>query len=297
MTNEQINTEKPITQPKIYDSLFISIFGKDNERSKRWRLELYNALNNTNYTNPDALELNTLENVIFIKMHNDVSFLVDSQMTLFEHQRTPNQNMPLRGFFYFAQLYNKYLKNKDEQLTSSTLIKLPNPNYIVFYNGDTTRDEDYELKLSDAFMQKDKSGRFEWTARVLNINKNFNLPLQNKCKPLYDYIQFTSRINENKKKGMTIEKAVNEAVDWAINENLLEGYIKEQKAEVIMNLLTEYDEEASIRGWRRDGRQEKAVEAAIIAVKEFNATPEVAAQKMDAPLELVLEGLKKKENS
>lgn len=100
--------------------------------------------------------------------------------------------------------------------------------------------------FSDAFMQKDKSGRFEWTARVLNINKTFNLPLQNKCKPLYAYIQFTSRINENKKKGMTIEKAV---------------------------------------------------EAAIIAVKEFNATPEVAAQKMDAPLELVLEGLKKKEHS
>ena len=297
MSNIQIDSGETNTQPKIYDSLFISIFGKDSERSKRWRLELYNALNNTNYTDPDALELNTLENVIFIKMHNDVSFLVDSQMTLFEHQRTPNQNMPLRGFFYFAQLYNKYLKNKDEQLTSSTLIKLPNPNYIVFYNGDTTRDEDYELKLSDAFMQKDKSGRFEWTARVLNINKNFNLPLQNKCKPLYDYIQFTSRINENKKKGMTIEKAVNEAVDWAINENLLEGYIKKQKAEGIMNLLTEYDEEASIRGWRRDGRQEKAVEAAIIAVKEFNATPEVAAQKMDAPLELVLEGLKKKEYS
>lgn len=297
MTNTKFSTEETMIQPKIYDSLFISIFGKDSERSKRWRLELYNALNNTNYTNPDDLELNTLENVIFIKMHNDVSFLVDSQMTLFEHQRSTNQNMPLRGLFYFAQLYNKYLKNKDEQLTSSTLIKLPNPNYIVFYNGDTSRDEDYELKLSDAFMQKDKSGRFEWTARVLNINKNFNLPLQNKCKPLYDYIQFTSRINENKKKGMTIEKAVNEAVDWAINENLLEGYIKEQKAEVIMNLLTEYDEEASIRGWRKDGRQEKAVEAAIIAVKEFNATPEVAAQKMDAPLELVLEGLKKKENS
>ncbi len=294
MSNTQIDSGETNTQPKIYDSLFISIFGKDSERSKRWWLELYNALNNTNYTDPDALELNTLENVIFIKMHNDVSFLVDSQMTLFEHQRTPNQNMPLRGFFYFAQLYNKYLKNKDEQLTSSTLIKLPNPNYIVFYNGDTTRDEDYELKLSDAFMQKDKSGRFEWTARVLNINKNFNLPLQNKCKPLYDYIQFTSRINENKKKGMTIEKAVYEAVDWAINQNLLEGYIKEQKAEVIMNLLTEYDEEASIRGWRKDGQQEKAIEAAIFIIKKYNESPEEAAKEMGAPLELVLEGLKDK---
>ena len=92
-------------QPMNRDHLFIAFFGKDDERSKRWRLELYNALNNTNYANPDDLELNTLENVIFIKMHNDVSFLVDSQMTLYEHQRTTNPNMPLRGLFYFTQLY------------------------------------------------------------------------------------------------------------------------------------------------------------------------------------------------
>ena len=100
---EQIknNTETTQTQSKVYDHLFIAIFGKNNERSKRWRLELYNALNGTNYTDPDALELNTLENVIYIKMHNDVSFLIDSQMTLYEHQRTTNPNMPLRGFFYF----------------------------------------------------------------------------------------------------------------------------------------------------------------------------------------------------
>ena len=289
MSNTKLISEEITTQPKIYDSLFICIFGKDSERSKRWRLELYNALNNTNYTDPDKLELNTIENVIFIKMHNDVSFLVDSQMTLYEHQRTPNQNMPLRGLFYFAQLYNKYLKNTDEQLTSSTLIKIPNPNYIVFYNGDISRDEDYELKLSDAFMQEDKSGRFEWTAHVLNINKNFNLTLQNKCKSLYDYIQFTSRINENKKKGMTIENAVNEAVDWAIEENLLEGYIKEQKAEVIMNLLTEYDEEASIRGWRKDGRQEMAEETAIKMLKKeypFSEISEITGLTPEQVMEL-----------
>ena len=247
------STETTTTQPKVYDHLFIAIFGKDTERSKRWRLELYNALNNTNYTDPDALELNTLENVLFIKMHNDVSFLVDSQMTLFEHQRTTNQNMPLRGLFYFTQLYHKYLKDTDKQLTNSTLIKIPNPNYIVFYNGDTTRDEDYELKLSDAFIYEDKSGRFEWTARVLNINKDYNLSLQKKCKSLYDYIQFTSRIKENKEKGMLTEKAIDEAIDWASQQNLLEGYIREQRAEVKMTLLTEYDEEASIRGWLRDG--------------------------------------------
>ena len=262
MSQIQNKSEEISVQRKVYDSLFIAVFGKDSERSKRWRLELYNALNNTNYKDPDALKLNTLENVLFIKMHNDVSFMIDSQITLYEHQRTTNQNMPLRGFLYFAQLYHKYLIEAEEQLTTSKIIKIPNPNYIVFYNGDTTRDEDYEMKLSDAFIIEDKSGKFEWTARVLNINKDYNLSLQNKCKSLYDYIQFTSRINENKEKGMTNEAAIDEAIDWASEQNLLEGFIKEQKAEVKMTLLTEFNEEASIRGWRKEGAQEKAEEAA-----------------------------------
>ena len=288
MSQIQNKTEEITFQSKVYDSLFIAVFGKDSERSKRWRLELYNALNNTNYKDPNALKLNTLENVLFIKMHNDVSFLIDSQLTLYEHQRTTNQNMPLRGFFYFAQLYHKYLIDAEEQLTTSNIIKIPNPNYIVFYNGDTNRDEDYEMRLSDAFMIEDKSGKFEWTARVLNINKDYNLSLQNKCKALYDYIQFTSRINENKEKGMTNEKAIDEAIDWASEQNLLEGFIKEQKAEVKMTLLTEFNEEASIRGWRKEGMQQKAEEIATKMLSD-KLKPEKVSLYSGLPLEQVLE--------
>lgn len=288
MSQIKNKTEEITIQSKVYDSLFIAVFGKDSERSKRWRLELYNALNNTNYTDPNALKLNTLENVLFIKMHNDVSFLIDSQLTLYEHQRTTNQNMPLRGFFYFAQLYHKYLIDAEEQLTTSKMIKIPNPNYIVFYNGDTNRDEDYEIRLSDAFMIEDKSGKFEWTARVLNINKDYNLSLQNKCKALYDYIQFTSRINENKEKGMTNEKAIDEAIDWASEQNLLEGFIKEQKAEVKMTLLTEFNEEASIRGWRKEGMQQKAEEIATKMLSD-KLKPEKVSLYSGLPLEQVLE--------
>ena len=91
--NETKNSIASQTQPKIRDRLFIAIFGKDTERSKRWRLDLYNALNGTAYTDPDALQLNTIENVIYIKMYNDVSFLVDSQMTLYEQQSSPNANI------------------------------------------------------------------------------------------------------------------------------------------------------------------------------------------------------------
>ncbi len=92
---------------------------------------------------------------------------------------------------------------------------------------------------------------------------------------------------------MPTEIAIDKAIDWACEQNLLEGYIREQKAEVKMTLLTEYDEEASIRGWRRDGAQQKAVEAALLLVNEYKEKPEIAAQKMDAPLDLVLEALKK----
>ena len=114
---------------------------------------------------------------------------------------------------------------------------------------------------------------------------------------MYDYIQFTSRIKENKDKGMPTEKAIDEAIDWASQQNLLEGYIREQKAEVKMTLLTEYDEEASIRGWLQDGiiqgAQQKAVENAqnFLAMKIL--TPEQIAQGTGLPLEQVLELQKK----
>ena len=147
---------------------------------------------------------------------------------------------------------------------------------------------DIKKEKNPVIMIEDKSGKFEWTARVLNINKDYNLSLQNKCKALYDYIQFTSRINENKEKGMTNEKAIDEAIDWASEQNLLEGFIKEQKAEVKMTLLTEFNEEASIRGWRKEGMQQKAEEIATKMLSD-KLKPEKVSLYSGLPLEQVLE--------
>ena len=123
------------TETKFKDRLFKAIFGRNNTQSKQWRLELYNALRGTNYTNPDDLELNTIENVIYLTMRNDISFLVDSQMTLFEQQSTFNPNMPLRGLMYFAQLYQMHLSRQGKTLFRTSLVKIPNPKFIVFYNS------------------------------------------------------------------------------------------------------------------------------------------------------------------
>ncbi|MCI8745248.1 MAG: hypothetical protein HFI25_06185, partial [Lachnospiraceae bacterium] len=88
---------------KYKDVLFRFIF-----RDKKDLLSLYNAINGTDYKNPEELEINTLENVIYMKMKNDLSFLVGASMNLYEHQSTWNPNMPLRGLFYFAELYERY---------------------------------------------------------------------------------------------------------------------------------------------------------------------------------------------
>ncbi len=280
------------TETKFKDRLFKAIFGRDNPQSKQWRLELYNALRGTNYTNPEDLELNTIENVIYLTMRNDISFLVDSQMTLLEQQSTYNPNMPLRGLMYFSQLYQMHLSRQRKTLFRTNLVKIPNLKFIVFYNG-TKETEDKELlKLSDAFEVEDNSGQYEWTAELININPNHNKTLQKNCKPLYDYVRYVSRINENKKRGLSTQEAVNDAVEWATRKDLLDGFFKLQKEEVLAMSLTEFDVEEFRRDIREegfeDGSLQKAIDATIELLKEKIA-PEVIAKCEKLPLEKVLE--------
>ena len=169
-------------------------------------------------------------------------------------------------------------------------MKIPNPRFVVFYNGEPERPERYKLRLSEAFELEDKSGDFEWTAEVININPNKNETLVKNCKPMYDYVRLVGRILDNKKSGMQINQAVNEAVDWAIKENFLEGFIREQKEEIIGMYLTEFNEERAIRGWRQEGIEEgakqKALETAENLLKEGDA-PEKVARCTGLPLEQV----------
>ncbi|MCR4941121.1 MAG: hypothetical protein K5930_13630 [Treponemataceae bacterium] len=296
MISPQLDLIQSAEKREYQDRLFKAVFGRDTEQSKRWRLDLYNALNDTSYTDPDALELNTIENVIYITMRNDISFLIDNKMTLYEQQSTHNPNMPLRGFLYFSQLYQLHLTRRELDIHRSKLIRIPAPRFIVFYNGQTEKPDTFKLYLSDSFEPKDQSGDFQWTATVININTNHNTSLQKKCKPLYHYIQYVSRVTANKKKGLAIKEAVDDAVDWAIKENLLEGFFKIHKEEVLAMSLTEFNLESAIKGWREDGfedgkelgRQEKAVEAAREFLKE-NIPPETIAKCVKLPLEKVQE--------
>ena len=290
----------PTPQREYKDRLFKAIYGRDTEESKRWRLELYNALNGTNFDDPDELQVNTIENVIYITMHNDISFLVDDQMCLYEQQSTFNPNMPLRGFFYFAQLYHKHLtakKSVPNNILLSRLVKIPTPRFFVFYNGSKKTEESFKLRLSDAFISPDKTGDFEWTATVININEDRLKGIHKNCKSLYDYAKFIAKVRECAKGGSPTAEQISQAVDWSIRENLLDGFFERQRAEVIEMLLTEFDEEKFKQDCREDGYDEGhqnglvegAHQNAIENAKKLLADGKYTAEEISALLGIPVE--------
>ncbi len=69
--------EKIRANRKYKDSVFRMLF-----RSKAALLGLYNALNRTDYQDPELLTVTTLENAIYMNMKNDISFLLDVRLML-----------------------------------------------------------------------------------------------------------------------------------------------------------------------------------------------------------------------
>ena len=224
-------------------------------RDRKRLLEVYNALNGTNYDNVEDLEVTTLENAIFIKMKNDVSFIIDSNMCLFEHQSSYCPNMPLRGFLYFADLYKKYIKNAE--LSTWRQIKIPTPYYVVFYNGTERQEEEFTQLLSDSF-ENEKEGCIELKVRSININYGHNKEFLEKCETLAGYAYFVaktrSKLGKNPDEDM-IKEAVSEAVDECIKEGILKDFLLEQKAEVIAMSIYEYNEEYARKAFYEDGAQ------------------------------------------
>ncbi len=236
---------------KYRDVLFRWLF-----RDKKDLLDLYNALNGSTYQNPEELEVITLEDVIFMKMKNDLSFMIGNTLNLYEHQSTWNPNMPLRGLFYFAQQFEGLLASRSDDIYGKRQIELPAPVYIVFYNGGGMQTDNLMLYLSDSFPTGRGSGCLECTCEVLNINRGYNRALMEKCHRLWEYSEFSSEIEENIKKGMYRDEAVHTAIDTCIEKGILRDILIKQKAEVLHMILTEYDEKKHFRTLFREGKEE-----------------------------------------
>ena len=132
------------------DRLFKFIFGRDTQESREWLLSLYNALNGTDYTDTSDLKFTTIENIIYVTMKNDVSFLIGDEINLYEQQSTFNPNLPLRGLMYFSQLYQMMLSEQGKDLFGHSLVKIPTPASKI----DLLSIVDYESLRSRCFFCK-----------------------------------------------------------------------------------------------------------------------------------------------
>ena len=250
-----------VTANREYKSTMFSMIFRD----KKELLELYNAVNRSDYTDPEALEIVTLENAIYMNMKNDLAFLIDMRLNMYEHQSTFNPNIPLRDLFYVAKEYQKLVN--DASIYASRLVKLPAPRFIVFYNGRGERPEKEVLRLSDAYYTREEDPELELKVTVLNINAGNNRELLTKCKTLQVYMQYVDCVRQyTAMPGMTLDEAVTKAVNECIDREILADFLRKNKAEAISVSIFEYneaEEKEKMRKAERAGGYEEGVAAGI----------------------------------
>lgn len=232
---------------------------------KKELLALYNAINGTDYKDPELLKINTLKNAVYMSMHNDVSFIIGWELSLYEHQSTFSPNLPLRFLFYVTDVLSEI--TKDANLYGEKMVQVPAPRFIIFYNGIKNRPEREVLKLSDMFEMSTDDPQLELKALLLNINEGFNEDLKEACKTLGDYTEYTGRVRKYAKE-MSIEDAVELAITECIAEGILAEFLSRNRAEAKKVSIYEYDEEKHMRMEREASFEAGLQEGKVVGLQE-----------------------------
>ena len=233
--------------------LFSFIFGR--EENKHWTLSLYNAIHGTSHNDISDITINTIEDVVYMGMKNDLSILVSENislyksMELYEQQSSYNLNMPIREFMYAGKLYDKFIHSAKLNRYGKKLLPLPLPKLVVFYNGEDEKADETILSLSDAFKEeirqniihrysenKDEPNDVEVSAeverifqetspdievkvRMVNINYGHNMEILYACKPLEEYAWFVAQVRNNLAESKNGDATrIGNAIDKVIDE-------------------------------------------------------------------------------
>ena len=240
---------------KYKDTVFRKLFS-----DRKNLLSLYNAVNGRNYTNAEDLQIVTLKNAIYMGMKNDLAFIMDMNLYLYEHQSTYNPNIPLRNLFYIADEYQRLVVQKS--LYSTVIQKIPTPRFIVFYNGTKKVDDYNEFRLSSAYENPTDDPDLELKVTMLNVNDGHNLELMEHCRTLKEYAKYVARVRKYVTQNIPLEEAVTRAVDECIEEGILAEFLMKNKAEVIKVSIYEYDKEFEEKKLRK-AEYEAGVEAGV----------------------------------
>ena len=273
------------TRRNYKDSVFVDLFAHDITAKENF-ISLYNALHGTNLdAKTTEIQPVMIEKVLYMKYYNDVAMLVDGKIVvMIEHQSTINENMPFRFLEYIARIYEKITNPKEK--FERKIMKLPVPEFYVFYNGKEDFPSESEMKLSDAFIKLDENLDYnsdlkkhiekhnfplEISVKVININVDKENPVLNRCEALKEYSEFMEQVRFN------VENKIPEALTVAIKQSIKQGFLSEylsrKSTEVENMLLTEYDYDTDIAVQRQeayeDGMEQGSQQAKIETAKNL----------------------------
>ena len=269
-------------------TLFIMLFQDKNNL-----LELYNAVSGKHYTDPEILEINTLENAIYMTVKNDISFLIDGRLSLYEHQSTYNPNLPLRFLIYISKLYSRMTRNAN--LYGTKVIRIPPPEFLIFYNGKEELPDRTVLNLSDMYEKEDPHAGLELSAVMLNISGEHNQKLKEACRTLKGYAIYTDKVRKYAEE-LELADAVERAIRECIAEGVLKDFLEKHRAEAKEMSIFEYDQEKHMRQEREeaweDGRAAGVNEGIqltkqILQLSHQGESPAEIARKCSITLEQV----------
>ena len=231
----QVSEKIPTANRQYKDTVFRMLFSE-----KENLLSLYNAVTGSHYQNAEALKIVTLENAIYMGMKNDLAFMLETNIYLYEHQSTINPNIPLRDLIYIGIEYQQFVN--DKSLYLSKLQKIPTPKFMVFYNGTDAVDDRVELRLSEAYEHLAGEPDLELKVLMLNVNEGHNKDLMEQCQTLKKYAIYVARVRKYAS-ALNLNDAVERAITECIKEGILVDFLRKNRSEVKMVSILEYDKE------------------------------------------------------
>ena len=238
---------------KEYKSDVFSMLLQDKKRA----MEIYNAINGTDYDDPELVEMTTLDDKSFsLTVRNDASFILDANLSLYEHQSTYCPNMPLRDLLYFASIIQKQIKAQKRDIYGGRILKIPVPHFVVFYNGKEDAPDQYDLRLSDAFEKETKNPEIELVCHVYNINNGKNVPLLSKCQTLREYMYFVDMVRKNNEISGNLEDAIEKAINQCMEENVLRDFLAQHREEVMHVMTLDYTFERRLEMQRAEASED-----------------------------------------
>jgi len=261
-------------------------------REPKYALQVYNALNHSDYSNPEEIQIITTNHGVSLSVRNDASFMIDRHVNYYEHQSTYSPNMPLRCLIYYIHDLKEFVKYDKKDLYSRRMIPIPTPHFVIFYNGEDKRPETEVMRLSAAFYHQTEEPELEVICTAYNINPSFNEELKEKAGVLYGYTHFVEKVRTYRKMEISLRAAIDRAIDECIEEDILRDFFLENRDEVVKVTDIDMTFETRLAYVKRDSYEEGLEDGRAEGRAEERLRAEAAEAKV-AALQKELDQLKK----